>query len=70
MLYNRNMTTEIQDQNDQRPTVVVPLRITAKQDDDVSEASRLLTLSKQATIRLALERGLPVLISQLTGSAA
>jgi hypothetical protein len=64
------MSRELQDENDQRPTVVVPMRITAKQDDEVTEAARLLTLSKQATIRLALERGLPVLKAQLTGTAA
>ena len=54
---------------DSRPSVTVPIRITAKQDDDVTETARQLELSKQATIRLAITRGLPVLLQQMTQCA-
>ena len=54
---------------DSRPSVVVPIRITAKQDDEVTETARQLELTKQATIRLAIARGLPVLTQQLSGCA-
>lgn len=52
---------------DKRPSVTVPIRISAKQDDEVTETARRLELSKQATIRLAIARGLPVLSEQLAG---
>lgn len=55
--------------SDSRPSVVVPIRITAKQDDEVTETARQLELTKQATIRLAIARGLPVLTQQLSGCA-
>lgn len=64
LLYNGHMPDE---NEDSRPSVVVPIRITAKQDDEVAETARQLELTKQATIRLAITRGLPVLLAQMTG---
>lgn len=50
----------------------MPISMTAEQDGKIGEAARAIGLSKQDTIRLSIDRGLPVLIAQLTqtGQAA
>lgn len=50
---------------DRRQSVPVPLRLTAELADLVSETAVSVKLSKQDTMRLALERGLTVLRQQL-----
>lgn len=44
----------------------VPVALDAGLDQLVTETARRLKLSKQDTMRLSMERGLPVLIRQLT----
>jgi hypothetical protein len=53
-----------------RDSVPVPLRLTADLADLVSETAVSVKLSKQDTMRLALERGLSVLRQQLTPELA
>lgn len=54
------------DSDDRRKeSVPVPLRLTAELADLVSETAAAVKLSKQDTMRLALERGLSVLRQQL-----
>lgn len=50
--------------------VTVPVSMDGKMEERIDEAARRVGLSKQATMRLSIERGLDILISQLTGSAA
>ena len=53
-----------------KESVPVPLRLTAELADLVSETAVSVKLSKQDTMRLALERGLTVLRQQLTPDIA
>lgn len=46
--------------------VHVPLRMSAELEAKVESASEKVNLSKQDVMRLAIERGLEVLITQLT----
>ena len=55
---------------DRRTSVPVPLRLTSELADLVSETAVSVKLSKQDTMRLALERGLSVLRQQLTPELA
>ena len=53
----------------QRPdSVNVPIRMSAALEASIETASKKVKLSKQDTMRLAIERGLDVLIAQLTSS--
>lgn len=49
--------------------VTVPVSMTSALDEKIEEAARRVGLSKQDTMRLSMERGLSVLISQLTTEA-
>lgn len=50
-----------------KPTkVTVPLALPEALATQIDEAAAVVRLSKQNTMRLALERGLPVLLAQLT----
>lgn len=53
-----------------RDSVPVPLRLTVELADLVSETAVSVKLSKQDTMRLALERGLGVLRRQLAPELA
>jgi hypothetical protein len=48
----------------------IPLGLDAALAAKVDDASARLGLSKQATMRLSIERGVDVLMSQLTGKAS
>lgn len=50
--------------------VNVPLAMPAELDARITEAARRVKLSKQDTMRLSLERGLDVLVRQLTDADA
>lgn len=52
-------------ESDQEDRVVRSLRMTAELDDRVSESARHLGLRKSEVQRLAIERGLDVLLEQL-----
>lgn len=53
----------------QRPeNVSIPLRMPAALADRIGEASKKTQLAKQDVMRLSLERGLDILVEQLTGS--
>jgi hypothetical protein len=55
----------------QRPSSVsIPVRLPAALDEQIEEASRVIGLSKQDTMRLSLERGLKVLTAQLLAPQA
>lgn len=49
--------------------ITVPLSMPPALDEKIEEAARRVGLSKQDTMRLSMERGLSVLISQLTTEA-
>lgn len=56
-----------EDSRRQKPaTVRVPLAMTAELDAEIEAASRKVGLSKQDTMRLSIDRGLKVLIAQMT----
>ncbi len=46
-------------------SVSVPVRLSPDLDAKIDEASRATNLSKQDVMRLSLERGLKVLVTQL-----
>ncbi len=50
--------------------VQVPLALPEELANQIDEAALAVKLSKQDTMRLALERGLPVLLAQLTKPVA
>lgn len=50
--------------------VQVPLALPEELAVQIEEAAAAVKLSKQDTMRLALERGLPVLLAQLTQPVA
>jgi predicted DNA-binding protein len=50
-----------------KKSVNVPVRMPADLEAKVQEASKVVGLSKQDVIRLAIERGLGVLVQQMTG---
>jgi hypothetical protein len=54
-----------QESNDERPTTKVLLQLTDDLNTEVRRTAADLGLSLQNTIRLSLERGLPILRSQL-----
>jgi|GEM_PF-2842497 hypothetical protein len=54
-----------QESNDERPTTKVLLQLTDDLNTEVRRTASDLGLSLQNTIRLSLERGLPILRSQL-----
>lgn len=47
----------------------VPLSMPEDLEVKIEQASEQVKLSKQDVMRLSMERGLPVLLAQLTGSA-
>ena len=47
-------------------SVSVPVRMSAELDNAIETAAGKVKLSKQDTMRLAIERGLDVLVAQLT----
>lgn len=54
-----------QESNDERPTTKVLLQLTDDLNTEVRRTASDLGLSLQNTIRLSLERGLPILRTQL-----
>jgi hypothetical protein len=64
--------SERRDESERRKPgkVQVPLALPVELAEQIDEASVAVKLSKQDTMRLALERGLPVLLAQLTGPVA
>jgi len=63
--------SERHDNERRKPSKVqVPLAMPEELASQVDAAAAAVGLSKQDTMRLALERGLPVLIAQLTGQTA
>lgn len=46
----------------------VPVRLSTELDAKIDQASRSTNLSKQDVMRLSLERGLKVLVSQLAAA--
>ena len=48
-------------------SVIVPISMSEALAERVEEAARRVNLSKQDTMRLSLDRGLDVLVEQLTG---
>lgn len=53
--------------DENKKSVNVPVRMPADLEAKVQEAARAVGLSKQDVIRLAIERGLGVLVAQLSG---
>jgi predicted transcriptional regulator len=49
---------------------VTPLSLDSELDSKVSKAAATTKLSKQAVMRMSIERGLDVLLSQLSGTNA
>lgn len=49
-------------------SVSVPVRLSTELDAKIDQASRSTNLSKQDVMRLSLERGLKVLVSQLAAA--
>lgn len=47
-------------------TVRVPLSMTSDLDKEIDDAAATVGLSKQATMRAALKRGLKILVTQMT----
>jgi predicted DNA binding CopG/RHH family protein len=54
-----------QESNDERPTTKVLMQLTDDLNAEVRRTAADLGLNLQTTIRLSLERGLPILRSQL-----
>jgi len=54
-----------QERNNERPTTKVLMQLTDDLNTEVRRTAADLGLSLQTTIRLSLERGLPILRSQL-----
>lgn len=50
--------------------IVTPLSLDLDLDSKVSKAAKQTKLSKQAVMRMSIDRGLDVLIAQLCGSSA
>lgn len=51
-------------------SITLPLRMPEDLDRKVTETAAEIGLSKQDTVRLSLERGLNILVKQLSGDAA
>jgi predicted transcriptional regulator len=49
---------------------VTPLTLDVELDAKVSKAAATTKLSKQAVMRMSIERGLDILLSQLSGKSA
>lgn len=49
---------------------VTPLSLDAELDSKVSKAAATTKLSKQAVMRMSIERGLDILLDQLSGRSA
>jgi tetrahydromethanopterin S-methyltransferase subunit A len=47
--------------------VVVPITLSRELEDKIIKASAAVKLSKQDTMRLSMERGIEILVKQLTG---
>lgn len=67
MLYLRNMAKKTDTQG--RTHVSVPVRVPVDLDNRITEASSTTRLAKQDVMRLSMERGLDILVAQLTGTA-
>lgn len=50
--------------------VVTPLTLDLELDSKVTKAAKQTKLSKQAVMRMSIDRGLDVLIAQLAGTSA
>ena len=64
-----NHTTYNKKRKTRTTSQVVSLRMTAKTAKDVSDASLALGLRKADVMRMSLERGVSILLAQLTNAA-
>lgn len=62
----RKAPTDETPEPEARRRVTVPLTMPAELEDRVIEAAGKVGLSKQDTMRLSLDRGLDILVKQLT----